>query len=195
MDWDERLLRWLNGSSKVLIIGLGNPCLGDDGLGDQIVELMKKYPPIEGVDFLICETVPESFTGTIKRLKPDRMILVDAAEIGAKPGETAFVAPREVKTIPISTHNLPISLFTDYLQKELSTEIMILAIQPKNLSFDNGLSSEIETAVREISKKLFTTLKVFYGERQKRDRHGMSIGESKVSTRRIKLNGGSVIEN
>jgi hydrogenase 3 maturation protease len=168
MDWDKELFRWLNGSKRVLIVGIGNPYRGDDDLGNRVVELMKEFPPVEGVVFLICETVPESFTGAIKRLKPDRIIVVDAAEIGTKPGQAIFIAPSEVKAIPISTHNLPISLLTEYLQKELNADIMLLAIQPKDLSLGYKFSSEIETAVREISKKFFTTLKEFYGEKQRK---------------------------
>jgi hydrogenase 3 maturation protease len=158
MKWERDLASWLKGSRKVLVMGIGNPLGGDDNLGNAMIDAMKRLPPIKGVTFLRCDTIPENFTGRIRRLRPDRVIIIDASEINGRWGEAVLIPPSEIKGIPISNHSLPINLLSEYVQETTGTKVMMLAVQPKEMSYSDRLSKEIEVAITVISKKLFEIL-------------------------------------
>jgi len=160
MKWEEDLKSWLKGSRKVLVMGIGNPLGGDDNLGNSMIDALKSLPQIKGVTLLRCDTIPENFTGRIRRLKPDHVIIIDASEINGRWGEAALIPPSEIKGIPISNHSLPINLLSEYVQETIGTKVMMLAVQPKEMSYSDQLSKEIEGAVTVISKKLFEILSV-----------------------------------
>ena len=50
----------------------------------------------------------------------------------------------------ISTHTLPLHLFTSYLQRILDVQIGFLLIQPEDISFGEGLSPEIQATVSRV---------------------------------------------
>ena len=81
----------------------------------------------------------------------DNIILVDAVDFGGRPGEYRVLEAEDLKTTNLfSTHNASLSLTINYLQNNLKVDIIILIIQPKNISFGNNLSSEVERALNEL---------------------------------------------
>ena len=158
MKWENDLISWLKGSRIVLIIGMGNPLGGDDNLGNSIIDAMREFPPLKGITFLKCYTMPENFTGKIRKLKPDHVIIIDASEINGRWGEAKLISPSEVKGIPISNHSLPINLLSEYVQETTGTKVMMLAVQPKEISYSDRLSKEIESSIKVISVNLFEIL-------------------------------------
>ena len=66
-----------------ILLGIGNPLNGDDGVGIYVAEQFRK----EGWIPLACGTAPENFTGIIRKTRPSCLVLVDAAAMGIFPGE------------------------------------------------------------------------------------------------------------
>ena len=73
-----------------ILLGIGNPLNGDDGVGIYVAERFRKENWIP----LTCGTAPENFTGIIRKNKPACLILVDAAAMGISPGEYRII-PRD----------------------------------------------------------------------------------------------------
>ena len=67
-------------------MGIGNELKCDDGVGPFIINELKD---LENSDLIIIDgqTVPENFTGKIRKEKPSHVILVDACLMGCRPGE------------------------------------------------------------------------------------------------------------
>ncbi len=97
---------------------------------------------------LECGTLPENFIDPIVKFKPSHVILVDAALLGCKPGHFKLVSIDDVVGTSISTHTLPLNVFATYLKALTGAKIALLAIQPKDRDFGEGLSSEVSKAVR-----------------------------------------------
>jgi hydrogenase 3 maturation protease len=97
-------------------------------------------------------TAPENLTGEIVRGRPSHILLVDAADMGLKPGTAALIEPAIVGGMSFSTHVLPLSILADYLKCALSCRIIILGIQPGQTSFGSKHSREISQAARRLAR-------------------------------------------
>jgi hydrogenase 3 maturation protease len=146
-DLQKELKEWLSSHGKVVIAGIGNPIRMDDVVGVKIVQdLQGKLP--KNISLIECETVPESFMDEIIEIKPTYVLLIDAAEMGLKPGEVRLFDTEKVTNFPpISTHMLPLRVFCEYITQLSGAKITLLLIQPCNTEFGEGLTTEVrETA-------------------------------------------------
>ena len=128
-------------------MGIGNEMRGDDFIGSWIARKFKK----NGWVSIDCGTAPENFTSMIKRLKPEKVVIVDSADMGLKAGEIRIVEENSIDQFTISSHSIPLSLLVRYL-KEFVKHITIIGIQPKK--FDGGMSREVRMAGEELIKIL-----------------------------------------
>jgi len=143
----------LSGSQKVVVLGIGSELRGDDSAGIMVAKKLEKEK-IAGLTVLIGGTAPENMTGEIKRLRPSHLIIVDAADMKAAPGTIRLVDPDEVGGFSFSTHSLPIKVLINYLLEYFPCKVTLIGIQPKNISFGNSLSPEIENAAQAVVNAL-----------------------------------------
>lgn len=68
----------------VLVLGIGNSLLGDDGVGIHLIERLSADPSHASVRFVDGGTL--SFTLLSQLQDADAMLVADAAELGAAPG-------------------------------------------------------------------------------------------------------------
>ncbi|BDH79411.1 MAG TPA: hydrogenase maturation peptidase HycI [Methanothermobacter sp.] len=151
MNIKKELEKFLKGYKKILILTVGNELRGDDGLGPAIAKKLSKNGNFTVIDG---GTVPENFTGKIKKENPTHIIIIDAVEMGAKPGTIKIIEKDKIANYNISTHAMPLSFLIDYLQAHKSYRIILIGIQPKRLDF----STRISEPVRESMGKLISIL-------------------------------------
>jgi len=132
-----------------ILLGIGNPLNGDDGVGMYIAERFRKENWIP----LPCGTAPENFTGIIRKSRPACLILVDAAAMGISPGEYRIIPRDKIEDVSIGTHQLPLSLLIDFLS-DSAERIILIGIQPE--CFAPG--EEISPAVRKGADRLVYVL-------------------------------------
>jgi len=97
-------------------------------------------------------TAPENLTGEIVRFQPSHILLVDAAELGQKPGAAALIESDAVGGMSFSTHVLPLSILADYLKQSLPCCVMIIGIQARNTAFGVTPSQAIRQAARRLAR-------------------------------------------
>ena len=130
----------------VAIIGIGNIMRGDDGCGPKLIESLNKRKA--KAHLFDCGTVPENYIFPILSTSCDTIILVDAADFGAKPGSMKALALNEISGSGISTHNSSIRLFTDLLMTgKDNLNIFAVSIQPKKIAFGDSLSDEVRLGI------------------------------------------------
>jgi hydrogenase 3 maturation protease len=154
----DALENWFAGADRVVVAGIGNPIRRDDFVGVKIVQdLTGKVS--DKVSLLECETVPESFMQEIVDLNPSHVLLVDAAILGLKPGETRLVFPEQVTNFPaITTHVLPLRIFCEYIKKMTEAKIALLLIEPEDTEFGESLTSTVQAVASDLTKKLIGLL-------------------------------------
>ncbi|MEM2942822.1 MAG: hydrogenase maturation peptidase HycI [Candidatus Bathyarchaeia archaeon] len=148
---EKHLAEWLSDYSRLVVAGVGNRLRSDDGVGVEVASrLAGKLPPDTMV--VDCGPVPESYLGPISRFQPSHILFVDAADLGLRPGSVRLIMPEQITGLNVSTHNLPMSLLTEYLRGRARVEIAFLTIQPKKTEFGEGLSPEVGDSVRRVAE-------------------------------------------
>jgi len=149
-DIKKKLEKWLSGAKKIVVAGIGNPIRMDDYVGVKIVQDL--HGKVSNNVLLIeCETVPENFLQQIVNFNPSHVLLIDAAVLGLKPGESRLINPGQLKNFPAyTTHMLPLRIFCEYLAKTTKAKIALLLIEPKKTDFGEGLTPEIEASAQNI---------------------------------------------
>ena len=127
---------------------IGNRNGGDDSVGPYIADKLKK---IKNRDFLIidCGTIPENYTSIVKNNRSRNLILIDAVEMGLKPGDIRIIPSEKIGIMHISTHNIPLSVLSKYLEP-YADNIILIGIQPKRLS--GKISEPARKSANRLSK-------------------------------------------
>ena len=146
----DRILKKINERKKVLIIGMGNRLKGDDGVGSIIAEKLKEKIRKENLFVIDAENAPENYTGKIKEISPELLLIIDAVDFNSYPGDFKIFEINEIKDTTVSTHNFSISLLKKFIKVD---EIYLLGIQPENISFGENLSERVKKSVEKIIEK------------------------------------------
>jgi len=153
LSHNEELIRLRNRlQGKVLILGIGNPLRGDDGVGPEIINRVKNPLP-SLVLFDVGET-PENYLAKIVRQKPDTIVLIDAVEFAASPGTIKIMEKDDMRNEFFSTHNVSLSLVAKYLQKETSADVFLLGIQPETTEWGRKISRPVREGLEKIVRML-----------------------------------------
>lgn len=157
-DVEKELKTWLSNAEKVVVAGIGNPIRMDDFVGTKIVQdLWGKVS--EKIYLIECETVPENFMQQIIDFNPTHVLLIDAAILGLKPGNSRLIRPERLMAFPAySTHALPLGMFCEYLAKMTKANIALLLVEPKKADFGEGLTLEVEASAQDIVDSLLRVL-------------------------------------
>lgn len=155
----QKLRTWIHGFRKLALIGVGNPLRHDDQVGLEIVHQFNNQMQDARVLVIESESVPENYLDTIVAFNPSHILILDAALLTLPAGTARFM--ESIPAIPssISTHTLPLHLFTSYLQRILDVQIGFLLIQPEDITFGEGLSPEIQATVSRVVVTLREILK------------------------------------
>lgn len=144
---------WLQGAERLAVVGAGSTLRADDAAGMEVVtRLMKAYPPDSNPRLLFCpgETAPENFSGRIRAFRPTHLLVVDAANVGLKPGEIVEIASESVGGPSFLSHMLPLRVMINYLAGDTGAKTALLGIQSQSLEFDGPMTPEIAAAVDEL---------------------------------------------
>ncbi|MEQ5126055.1 hydrogenase maturation peptidase HycI [Providencia alcalifaciens] len=137
------------------MLAVGNSMMGDDGAGPMLFDLMQQTP-IDGWVAINGGSSPESVSHQVRALKPQRLLIVDAADIGLAPGEIRVIDPDDIAEMFImSTHNLPLNFLIDQLKEDVG-EIIFLGIQPDLVGFYMPMNDKVVSAVEQVYQALPT---------------------------------------
>ncbi len=136
---------------SVLILGLGNPLRGDDGVGSRAVEELTRHGLPEGVTALDGGSAGLDLLRILEGW--DRVVVVDAADVGREPGEFVRFTPDQVRLAAAVDH---FSLHHAGLSEVLALAraldqplppIVIFAVQPAGIGWGEGLSLAVEATL------------------------------------------------
>jgi len=136
-------------SKKYILMGIGNILRGDDGIGSIIAQKFKDHDWLS----IDCGVVPENFTSTIKKNKPNLVVLIDAVEMELKSGEFRIISPDRISALHLTTHSMPLSFLISYL-KEYTQELIFIGIQPEVIDYSNSVNPTLLKSSEEITKIL-----------------------------------------
>jgi hydrogenase maturation protease len=142
--------------SKILILGIGNVLMGDEGIGVHVVRHLQSMPLPAGVECL------DGGTGSFALLEPmqraKKVILIDATIDGSPAGTVRRLRPRFSKDYPrtLTAHDIGLKDLLDafYLLGN-PPEVILYAVSIAALQeVGTELSPEIMAVVPEVAKKV-----------------------------------------
>lgn len=146
-----------NTTPRTAVLGVGNPFRSDDAAGVLVARGLAQRACAADTDrVLIIEAgqSPENQTGEVRKFNPDLVIIVDAAEMGEAPGAIRWILEDEIDGMSASTHSMPLSILTHYLQLALDCDVWLLGIQVTSNEVGESVSSDVVQAVNEIVEEL-----------------------------------------
>jgi len=127
--------------------------MGDDGAGPLLAEKCQAAP--QG-DWVVIDggTAPENDVVAIRELRPQRLLLVDATDMGLAPGEIRVIDPDDIaEMFMMTTHNMPLNYLIDQLKEDVG-EVIFLGIQPDIVGFYYPMTDAIKAAVETVYQRL-----------------------------------------
>jgi hydrogenase 3 maturation protease len=154
-EWQLKLTEYLAGAKNIAVLGIGNEMMGDDAAGALLARELN-HLRIQNSEFRIqvfeTSTTPENFTGAIRKLQPDLVVMVDAADMGRDPGAIAFLDLGQMHNMMHSTHTLPLSFLAGYLEQMGTAKVIALGIQAGHIKLDQPMTREVAESVKAIAR-------------------------------------------
>jgi hydrogenase maturation protease len=150
----------MNGSTgaRVVVVGLGNWLMGDDGVGVHAVRALAADPP-RGV------TVIEAGTSVLDALplveSAEKVLAIDAVEAGGAPGTVYAFDAREapVAPRPASMHSLDLpTALACFGRGPGPAEFRVLGVEPSRVGYGTGLSCEVRDALPALTREIRRTV-------------------------------------
>ncbi len=137
---------------KILIAGLGNLLLRDDGVGVHAVQELQKAPQ-PGV------RVVEVGTALLDALHlfewADKILAIDAMRAGRSPGTLYSFGVSEVEDPPqVSLHELGLLSALRFLTEGKRPPVVILGVEPAVIDYGLDLSPEVQSALPALTQSV-----------------------------------------
>ena len=143
-----------NPVSRTLVLGLGNPLMGDDGVGVAALECLREEwelpPEVELIDggtwgmnlLPLVESAP-------------RLILMDAIRTGARPGTLTVLERRELPryfSLKLSPHQIDLRevLALAELRGLLPDDLVAVGLEPFRVEMEVGLSPQVRAGLAKM---------------------------------------------
>lgn len=137
-----------------LVLGLGNPLMGDDGLGQAVLEGLRGLQWAPGAVLLVdggtwgMNLLPEIEDA-------GRLLLVDSIDQGRAPGTLIRLERHELPrffSLKLSPHQVDLRevLALAELRGTLPVETVAIGVQPESVELRIGLSATVEARVPQV---------------------------------------------
>jgi hydrogenase maturation protease len=149
--------------APILVIGLGNPLRGDDGVGGCVARMLTAQTLPPGVEVVDGGTPGLGIVNLMEGRQ--RVVFVDAADVGKSPGQFVRFTLAEAQLLGDDQHlsihaaGLRDALLLAQALKMLPDEIIIFGVQPANLEWDAALSSQVEATLPELMEAVLAELR------------------------------------
>jgi len=151
--------------APVVVIGVGNVLLGDDGVGPCVVRLLEeRLGTIEGVELTDCGTSGFDVSGTV--IDREVVIFVDAVDASGEPGSVVRLEEQALTTggatgPRISPHEPGIrdSLAVANLVGRGPREALLIGVVPGDTSMGTALTPRIADAILPAANAVIAELK------------------------------------
>ncbi len=129
---------------ELIVLGIGNRLMSDDGIGIHIVEELQKTNTNTNIQYVAGETDVYFCLNQIANALIT--IIIDAAYLNKEPGSISILSLDKVSenpVYPISVHDMH---FLDWVKKsEQNIKGLLIGIEPYEIDFGTSLSSILKS--------------------------------------------------
>lgn len=144
---------------RIAVIGIGNILMRDDGIGIHAIKSLGELPIPQKINLKIIDGGLEPDLTVLVDEGVAKLILVDAIQAGGPPGDVYRYTIKDIENSTYqarSTHsfNIKQSLTMMQIVGSLPKDIVIIGVQPKDMSPGTELSPEIAEKIPEVLEKI-----------------------------------------
>lgn len=132
---------------RILIAGMGNVLLRDDGVG---VHAVKRFPSANAAEYRTIEVGCAVFDALYLFDWAERILLIDAMQAGRPPGTVYRVdslKDMDLGTMPASLHEFSVIQALEMIRKDPMPVVAIIGIEPEIIDFGLELSNAVEASL------------------------------------------------
>ena len=108
--------------------------MGDDGAGPYLYQLLNENP-LPNWTALDGGSAPENVAHIVRDMKPDLLLIFDAADMELAPGKIRIIEKESIaEMFFMSTHNMPLNYLIEQLEQDIK-QIVFVGLQPDLVSF------------------------------------------------------------
>ncbi|MEF8779532.1 MAG: hydrogenase maturation protease [Haloferacaceae archaeon] len=142
--------------AQVAVVGVGNPIMGDDGLGERIVEELEGLPETDTGDVTLTHAGTTAFFALEAMSGSETAVVIDAIATGEEPGtvqryrwvDGSFAG--EVPEMTMHDFSFAEALHAGREAYDLPDELLIFGVEPARVEASMELSEPVEAAVPEL---------------------------------------------
>jgi hydrogenase maturation protease len=139
---------------RILILGVGNLLLGDEGVGIHAVRRLEEQPLPPHVDLLDGGTAGVDLLDLLEGY--DKVVVIDAVDAGEQPGIIFRFTAEDVNSgstgLPLSLHQtevLEVLKLGSYIGQDLPP-VVIVGVQPAAMDWSTSLSTTVERQMESL---------------------------------------------
>lgn len=161
-------------TKKILIAGVGNRLMGDDGFGPRVIDLLSSAPLPENVEARDIGTAGLTIATDLDEY--DLVVFVDSVNIEGKPGQLyksgIMVEEEEGDAAELSRftlHEVGLEGLLKFAKAigALPPRVILIGCKPKALGPSLKLSPEVEDALHRAAEMALASVEEFLSERNK----------------------------
>jgi hydrogenase maturation protease len=142
---------------NVLVLGIGNPLLGDDGFGVEVVRRLQEQKWPAFVEFLDGGTAGLSLLPHLD--ERSHVLVADAMDFGGRPGEVIRLRSSEIpacRGLKLSEHQVTfheVLALMDLLEFK-PRDLLFVGVQPRSTRWGDPISREVEAAIPGVMEEI-----------------------------------------
>jgi len=145
------------GMKDTLVLGIGNPLLGDDGFGVEVVRRLRQQQRPPCVEFLDGGALGLALLPHLEGRS--HILVVDAIDCGGEPGQIVRLGAAEIpacRGLKLSEHQVTfheVLALMDLLEIK-PQELLVVGVQPRSTHWGDPLSAEVEAAIPAVMNEI-----------------------------------------
>lgn len=138
---------------RILIAGLGNLLMTDDGVGVHAAHMLAGDPPH---DCLVVEIGAALLRALHLLESSDHVIVIDAMEAGGEPGTIYGMEASEAddQGLPFSLHELGLAKVLSMLEGDRMPQVHVIGVEPGAIGLGLDLTPRVREALPEVCRQV-----------------------------------------
>lgn len=159
---------------NILIVGVGNRLLSDEGVGLHAVDGLSQIPMPPCVRIIDCGCDLSSFISYVN--EPQKIIVIDAIRAGGKPGRVYRFDYAELATTQSqmrSAHQLKtleiLELLKHVYPDLCNCQITLIGVEPQTIELSTDLSKEVRDSLADVTRLVLEEIPLKSSWRQNKE--------------------------
>jgi len=142
---------------NVIVLGIGNRLMGDDGIGNCVVEELIRRNALPGLRLIVGETDTDYCLDELE--DADNVILIDASSQGRESCSVTMLSLKDIlRELPFSHYPHHFDLLHAMKQQNYKGDGILLTVEACSIQYHFGLSSQMEKQFSGIVDEIYKNI-------------------------------------